>query len=155
LFGAYPVRAQCVKYLNGAAAENDFLLSKKAPEFLDQEAVLFIGLMSGSVRTTASSMVPGPRLVTPASHYSARVTSRAPPGKVKPPPLTRTQTKTHSLRRAIAFASFALLLLARLSDIANQLYIRQRCKIPRHQSHCALKSREWGVIAKPKAIIVW
>lgn len=34
--------------INGAAAENDFLLSKKAPASLDQEAVLFISLMSAA-----------------------------------------------------------------------------------------------------------
>lgn len=97
------ISCQCEFSINGAAAENDFLLSKKAPASLDQEAVLFISLMSGSVRTTTSTrrvfvrLGAGPRLVTPAPHYSARVTSRAPPGKVKPPPLTRTQTKTHSV----------------------------------------------------------
>jgi hypothetical protein len=97
LLDAYPV--QCEMSVNGAAAENDFLSCQKRrlSVFLcvDQEAVLFISLMSGSVRTT--TIYTGPRLVTPASHYSARVTSRAPPGKVKPPPLTRTQTKTYIL----------------------------------------------------------
>lgn len=122
LLDAYPVQCEISQW---GRRRKRLPLVKKAPQFLDQEALfLFIGLMSAAEFAPPPA---GPCLVTPASHYSARVTSRAPPGKVKPPPLTRTQTKTLILWRDIAFASFCWRDYKRYrSDAANQLYAKSK-----------------------------